>query len=96
LKNLFLSNNQLTDLPQEIGQLTQLEYLDISDNQLTKLPQEIGQLTQLTNLYLSNNQLTEFPQEIRQLRYLALNGNPIPEDITNQLKIQLPNCNVWF
>ena len=43
-----LSDNQLTSLPAEIGQLTSLTWLHLSDNQLTSLPAEIGQLTSLT------------------------------------------------
>ena len=45
IKELHLSHNQLTQLPSEIGQLTQLTYLDLYNNQLTQLPNEIGNLT---------------------------------------------------
>ncbi len=34
--------NQLTALPPEIGQLTNLQTLYLGDNQLTTLPPEIG------------------------------------------------------
>ena len=53
-KELDLSDKGLTELPPEIGRLTQLEKLDLSvtwksktPNQLTHLPTEIGDLNNL-------------------------------------------------
>ena len=48
----------LTDLPESLGQLTQLQSLDLGDNQLTALPEWLGQLTQLQSLDLRDNPLT--------------------------------------
>jgi Leucine-rich repeat (LRR) protein len=70
LEQLWLSNKQITTLPQEIGQLTNLQELWLYKNQLTRLPQEIGQLTNLQYLWLNNNQLTILPREIGQLTNL--------------------------
>ena len=58
ITELTLHNNKLTNLPVEIGQLTQLTRLDLHNNKLIHLPVEIGQLIQLNELYLYNNQLT--------------------------------------
>ena len=93
-KSLSLDDNQLTSLPPEIGQLTQLTGLDLANNQLSSLPPEIGQLTQLTKLYLPGNQLTSLPPEIgqlTQLRWLDLTNNqltslPTEIDQLNQLR----------
>jgi internalin A len=79
---LDLAGMELTELPPEIGKLTQLETLilgkwddkkgDFIENYLKDLPSEIEKLTSLTNLYLSSNQITEIPVVIRQLTNLTL------------------------
>jgi len=68
---LKLSVKQLTSLPPEIGQLTNLTELNLTGSQLTSLPPEIGQLTNLTELNLTGNQLTSLLPEIGQLTNLT-------------------------
>ncbi len=60
------------EIPPELGQLAQLQWLDLSYNQLTgKIPPELGQLAQLQRLDLSYNQLTgKIPPELGQLAQL--------------------------
>src|SRR5207253_10929017 len=43
---------------ESVGQLTQLETLNVMANQLTTLPESLGKLTQLQRLDVSQNQLT--------------------------------------
>ena len=43
-KQLSLANNRITEIPPEIGELTQLSQLNLSDNMLNKLPPEIGRV----------------------------------------------------
>jgi len=69
---------QLSELPESITKLAQLQNLNLSDNQLTKLPESIGQLIQLRELRLSNNQLTTLPDwlgQLTELKELDLSGN---------------------
>ena len=81
---LDLRDMKLTELPESIGQLSQLTKLDLSNNQLTTLPPSLGQLTQLTHLTLSKNQLTTLPESLGKLSQLEIfhigtssGGNPI-------------------
>ena len=52
MKELDLSDNQLTSLPERIGDLAQLKKLDLGNNQLTSLPERIGDLAQLKGFIL--------------------------------------------
>jgi internalin A len=68
----------MTTLPESIGQLAQLQRLDLTGNQMTMLPESIGQLAQLHHLNLSDNQLKELPESLRNLKSLQqlyLRGN---------------------
>ncbi len=60
----------LTELPPEIGKLTNLKYLSCSDNKINSLPPEIGNLTNLEKLWCSWNLLTSLPPEIGKLMNL--------------------------
>jgi hypothetical protein len=67
----------LKEVPESLGQLTQLQDLDLSGNQLTALPESLGQLTQLRQLNLRDNRLAVVSplEQLTQLRTLNLYGN---------------------
>ncbi|MFW9996091.1 MAG: leucine-rich repeat domain-containing protein, partial [Candidatus Odinarchaeota archaeon] len=67
-----LESNHLKELPPQIGQLTNLQELDLSENQLVSLPAEIGKLTKLRSLTLMRNELTSLPAEMGQLKNLEI------------------------
>ncbi|MBN1462398.1 MAG: leucine-rich repeat domain-containing protein [Paludibacteraceae bacterium] len=58
------SDNQMTGVPAEIGQLDDLEVLDLSNNELTGLPYELGNLKNLKTLNLSGNNYAKQDLEI--------------------------------
>ena len=55
---LFLSYKNLTEIPESIGSLYNLQVLYLSNNKLTNVPKSIGMLFNLRKLYLHNNNLT--------------------------------------
>ena len=63
-------SERLTELPESLGQLTQLRSLHLSGNRLTALPDSLRQLTRLHRLGLSGNRLVELPQWLARLQYL--------------------------
>ena len=67
---LDLAGLGLTELPEGIAQLTNLEELYLNDNKLTRLPDSIGRLASVQKLYLGDNQLVELPDSIGQLPLL--------------------------
>ncbi|KAI5763085.1 LRSAM1 [Gulo gulo luscus] len=80
IKVLDLHDNQLSALPDDIGQLTALQVLNVERNQLTYLPRSIGNLIQLQTLNVKDNKLKELPDtvgELRSLRTLDISENDI-------------------
>ena len=73
-----MSDNKLTELPSEIGDLKELRKLYVSFNHLVSLPTSIQKLNQFEELDLSDNKLTELPSEIgdlTELRRLYVSNN---------------------
>ncbi len=82
LKEINLSNSNLTELPAWLSQLTSLQTLDLGGNQLTELPTTFGQLTALQTLKLEENQLAKLPSTFGQLtvlQFLDLGKNQLAE-----------------
>jgi hypothetical protein len=98
---LYLSKMELTELPESLGTLTQLQYLYLYDNYLTEIPEWMGQLNQLYFLHLFNNMISKLPislANLSNLQVLHLNSNKLttlPDSISqlNQLKLLYLNDN---
>lgn len=73
-------------IPEEIGLLTQLSYLDLKYNSIMELPKEVGALLQLQKLDLSHNKISMIPHEfclMKTITWLDLSHNSLQE---------LPKC----
>ncbi|MBD2533862.1 leucine-rich repeat domain-containing protein [Nostoc flagelliforme FACHB-838] len=85
---------ELTEIPEAIASLTQLQVLNLGNNQLSQLPEAIASLTQLQVLFLYSNQLNILPEVITyltHLRTLSLSNNKLthlPEAITSLTHLQ--------
>jgi len=82
IKQLFVTNNQLSSVPDVISNLRNITRLDLSNNLITHVCDAITTLTHLTHLYLRNNQITEnnLPKDmigLTNLRTLNLSGNQL-------------------
>ncbi|ADY55784.1 cell wall binding repeat 2-containing protein [Syntrophobotulus glycolicus DSM 8271] len=79
LTNLQMDYNNLTSIPDYIGQIETLTTLNLSSNSLTELP-DLSGLTLLTGLTLTTNRFTDIPSTVAQLtslKNLNLGKNPI-------------------
>jgi GTPase SAR1 family protein len=102
-KELLLMGMGLTEVPESLGRLTQLQKLFLGDNRLTSLPEWLGRLTQLQKLDLEGNRLTGLPEwlgQLTQLQQLQLNHNPLatlPESLgqLKQLRVLNLSGNQW-
>ena len=73
VKSLTLKMLGMNELSPEIGNLTNLEVLDLSNNKIKALPKEISELKNLKELYLiSNHLIKKFPNIIEQLPNLKV------------------------
>lgn len=71
LTELWLTNNAITTIPQDIKILKGLRILGLSGNRLECLPDEICALDGLERLYVQNNLLTSLPDRIENLTFLC-------------------------
>ena len=88
---LSLPNNQLSgEIPPELGNLANLEWLELYENQLSgEIPPELGNLVNLRELRLYDNQLSgEIPAELgnlSSLEHLDLYDNQLSGEIPAEL-----------
>jgi hypothetical protein len=79
-KKLDLSAMGLRELPESLGQLTQLQALFLVENKLTSLPEWISQLSKLETLFIAEIQLKTVPDwlgQLTELQSLELASNQI-------------------
>ena len=82
LRQLNLSNNELSKLPSELSLMTDLTMLILSGNAFSIVPSVLTTLEDLTELDLSENFLVKLPAQLgflRKMRKLNVEGNPLKE-----------------
>ncbi|CAH1249879.1 LRRIQ4 [Branchiostoma lanceolatum] len=80
LLTIDLGDKELTSVPAEVFDFTDVERLVLSNNRLTSIPEEISQLQKLRELKLDNNLLTQLPQAITtlpDLHHIDLSDNKL-------------------
>ena len=70
LEELRLRNDDLTELPEEIGDLGKLRILDLSGNPIRHLPVHFKDLNMLDELYLNGDSYFDLEQDITTLSLL--------------------------
>ena len=87
LRWLILTDNQIQELPQTLGERPRLQKLMLACNQLRSLPDSLAQCSRLELLRISSNQLTAIPDVVLHLpalAWLALAGNPFTQKSEQQ------------
>jgi hypothetical protein len=82
LRWLVLTDNDIEELPAELGQRPQLQKLMLAGNRLRALPASMAQLHKLELLRIASNQLSGLPDwllALPRLTWLAYAGNPFSE-----------------
>lgn len=80
LRWLILTDNCISQLPDELGKRPLLQKLMLAGNQLTDLPPSLAQCQNLELIRIASNRLTHLPQwllTLPSLTWLAYAGNPV-------------------
>ena len=88
LRILWLSSNDLKELPDTFSDLTALRHLHLNENYFNVIPTGVLGLKGLSVLYMNHNRIVNVPHEISQLENLErlyLNDNLL-ESVSDNLK----------
>ena len=79
LEILDLSNNQLTDLPDELDTLVNMRILFLSNNNFEHIPAVVARCPKLEMISFKSNRLTSVGEDVLPVdtRWLILTDNPI-------------------
>lgn len=84
LEYLLASNCNISEIPEILYKLEDLQELDLSHNHISTVPQ----LPTIKKLILTDNEITEFPNQIPLIEYLDVSCNKIasiPKDLPTSL-----------
>ena len=79
LELLDLSDNRLTELPDDFGRFKKLRILFLSNNAFTEIPQVLSECPELTMIGFKSNRITLWPEDAMpaKVRWLILTDNRI-------------------
>ena len=83
LKSISLEFNQISDIDDEISNLTSLKslkYLSLDYNQLESLPESIGNISSLKSISIIHNNVKRLPislKKLKNLKYIYVRGTGI-------------------
>ncbi len=87
---LDLSDQNLSEIPDEILQLKILNEIILSNNKFNNFPTNLYQLKSLVSIDLTDNNIKELPQDFRTkmpaVRSILLDNNPLPLSLINEFK----------
>jgi len=89
----------LTQLPDDIQNLTKLNHLNLSKNALYSLPDAISSLTKLEYLDLRDNPIAKLPESIsalKRLKKLMLYRTQVSDQEMARLKSSLSKCTIFY
>ena len=69
---VFTGGYSFDSLPPEIGNMTDLQQINLTDSNIASVPEEIGNLTNLKRLNLSKTPITTLPESIKNLKSLKM------------------------
>jgi len=95
LKQFIITIATLPSIPESIGNLKNIEILNLSNNKITSVPESIGNLETLRILNLNDNDLTSLPDKIGNLKnleefYFTYNDiTRLPESFKNLTQLRV-------
>lgn len=93
LRWLILSDNQVAELPRELGERSRLQKLMLAGNRLTQLPESLAALANLELLRIAANRFEQVPDwllQLPRLSWLAFAGNPASDANEQQVLASHP------
>lgn len=92
--HLFLNENKITRIPDEIAELDNVEFLYLEHNKLSSLPSALAKMDALEGMYFTDNRFTEIPAfviNMTRLKKLQFSQNEItvlPPEIGNLIELR--------
>ena len=86
LKTIDLSDNNLSSIPEEFGDLVKLENLNVAGNKIECLPKTIMKLDNLQQLNVQQNPLNESSKTVIELKKKLGEKMLLPSELINEKK----------